>query len=818
MSLENGRRLGPYEIVGLLGAGGMGEVYRARDTRLHREVAVKVLSQSFVADPEWVARFEREARATAALQHPNVVTIHDYGIDGIPFLVTELLEGNTLEDRLASSPVPPRRALAWSRQILRGLAAAHARGIIHRDLKPSNIFIAADDSVKVLDFGLAKMVDYAGADSPTARLSRADTVLGTPGYMSPEQVRGEFLDARSDIFSFAVVLQEMLTGQSPFLRPTIAETVSATLRDDPPPLASPPHSAALAATLFRCLDKSAEERFHSAHDLGLHLESIELSGESGPQKKRLPVQPVQLQQVTYHRGNVLQARFARDGSIVYGAAWGDRPAEVFVSHAGSPDSRPLGIAGSVHAVSSTGELAVSLGRRSEIGFLSVGTLARVGIAGGAPRPIANNIYEADWSPDGKQLAVVRGSEGGYRIEFPIGKTLYESSGWMSHLRFSPEGDRLAFLQHQFSGDNHGHVQTVDLSGHSERLTGDLYTSWGLAWHPLTGEIWYSAAPPINGGLGSNVMIYGVAPGKTPREVFASVGAVILHDISREGAVLLAHEILRRNVVAHTDGTDRELSWYDWSFPMRLSPDGSTLLFEEQGVASGGRYAFYVRDTTGGPAIRLDDGRGRDLSSDGAFVLALTNDPPERLLIVPTGAGDVREIAVAGIEHFMTARFLPGEEEVVLVASRPSEGPRLWKVSVQGGEPQPISQDDIASWFFFGVSPDGQWVAAIRADQTPMLYPTNGGEARRIHGAEEGDFPVHWSRQEELLVCRRESKRSLIYALDLQSGQRTLVHTLAPMDPAGVEGVYPIHFGADYDTYVFGYRIMMSSLFLATGLT
>src|SRR5687767_267776 len=247
VSIPNGTRLGPYEIVRPIGAGGMGEVYRATDTRLRRDVAIKILPQSFVADASRLARFEQEARATAALRHPNVLTIHDFGTDGLPYLVTELLDGETLAEALADGPVSLRRATGWSLQILRAMSAAHLAGIIHRDLKPANIFITKEGTVKVLDFGLAKVLDdrEVQRDAPTVAYSAPGMVVGTLGYMSPEQIRGDAVDARSDIFSFAVVLHEMLTGRAPFVRGSSAETMSAILRDDPAPLGSPPHPRVL---------------------------------------------------------------------------------------------------------------------------------------------------------------------------------------------------------------------------------------------------------------------------------------------------------------------------------------------------------------------------------------------------------------------------------------------------------------------------------------------------------------------------------------------------------------------------------------------
>ncbi len=816
--MANGRRLGPYEILAAIGAGGMGEVYRASDTRLRREVAIKILPESFVTDHSRLARFAQEARATAALRHPNVVTVYDFATDEVPYLVTELLEGETLADVLARGPATARRAVGWSIQILRGVSAAHAVGIVHRDLKPANIFITSDGTVKVLDFGLAKVIESRDAlnDAPTLASSDPGTVVGTVAYMSPEQVRGDALDARSDIFSFAVVLFEMLTGKTPFARRTSPETTSAILRDDPPRLESPPHPQTLAETVARCLDKSPEARFHSAHDLALHLETIDVGTSSSRVTAMRSNSPV-TRQITFLNGTILQARFGPDGSIVYGASWGDRPAELFVSHRGMPDSRSLGINGSIHSVTQNGELAVSLARQNEAGFLSRGTLARVPMAGGVPRPIANEIHEADWAPDGRQLAITRHYEQGFRIEYPIGHTLYESSSWFSHLRFSPTGDRLAFLEHPYGGDNYGHVMMLDLDGRAERLSDDLYVSWGLAWHPITGEIWYSAAS-VNADAGRTILIFGVDRDGKTREVYSALGSVFLQDIAADGTLLVTHEILRRRIRGRFGGTESDLSWFDWSFPTALSCDGKRMLFEEQGVASGGRYTIYLRDTSGGAAIRLEEAHGCDITSDVQRVLAFSNGERKKLLIIPTGAGEVEEIPVEGIDHFLAARYLPGEEEIVLIGSRGEEGTRLWRMSARGGTAQPFSPEGIASYVSITVSPDGKWVAAVSGNQVPMIYSVRGDAApREIKGVERGEVPIFWRDEEHIFVARGEDNRSVIFDLNIKSGERTVAHTLAPPDVSGVQSIFPIFF-SDENSCVYSYRLMLSSLFVVSGVT
>src|SRR5262245_14338639 len=279
MALSNGTRLGPYQIVAPIGAGGMGEVYRARDDRLHRDVAIKVLPEAFARDPDRRARFEREAQAIAGLSHPNILAIFDVGLDAdVTYAVTELLDGETLRERLAGGPIPLRKSVEYASQIARGLSAAHDKGIVHRDLKPENVFLVADGRVKVLDFGLARAdaTVPAGTSVTVAAATDPGTVLGTVGYMSPEQVRAQSVDARTDIFALGAVLYEMVTGARAFQRDTPAETMTAILREDVPDLVEaradvPP---ALDRIVRHCLEKNPAERFRSAGDVAFALDTI----------------------------------------------------------------------------------------------------------------------------------------------------------------------------------------------------------------------------------------------------------------------------------------------------------------------------------------------------------------------------------------------------------------------------------------------------------------------------------------------------------------------------------------------------------------
>ncbi len=501
MSLSPGSRLGPYEIVAALGAGGMGEVYRARDSRLGREVAVKVLPGDLSTDQDRVRRFEQEARSASALDHPNIITIYDIGsADSTLYIAMQYVEGKTLRELLSSGPLPTKKVLEISVQIAEGLAKAHAAGIIHRDLKPENVMVSKDGFVKILDFGLAKLTapqnEEQLSELPTAMAdTRPGMVMGTVGYMSPEQASGKALDFRSDQFSFGSILYELSTGKRAFQRSTTAETLTAIIREEPEPVGAvnPRAPAPLRWIVERCLAKDPDERFGTTRDLARDIASIRdhlsdavvVSGEAqaaAPAARRMRLwpflfgagllaavalvsfslgrraektQPPSFRQLTFRRGTISSARFAPDGQTdLYGASLEGKPTEIFVSRPESPESRPFGMPGaSVLAVSKSGEMALSLGQHIVAPFTTSGTLARVSVAGGAaPREILEDAQWADWAPDGSNLAIVRDVGGRNRLEFPIGKVLFETAGWISHPRVSPRGDEVAYIDHPARGE------------------------------------------------------------------------------------------------------------------------------------------------------------------------------------------------------------------------------------------------------------------------------------------------------------------------------------------------------------------------------
>jgi hypothetical protein len=604
----------------------MGEVYRARDPRLGRDIALKVLPAAWSADVGRLHRFEQEARAAAALNHPNILAVHDIGSqDGAPYIVSEVLDGATLRERLRNGPLPLRKAIEYAQQIARGLAAAHDKGIVHRDLKPENIFITDDGRVKILDFGLAKLTrpESVGDGQTLTQTLASDpgTILGTVGYMSPEQVRGKPADARSDLFSFGAILYEMLSGKRAFHGESAAETMSAILKEEPPELTETNRNVppALERIVRHCLEKNPQERFHSAHDVAFDLELM--SGISGPSKTgiesvrtlprmgtrsaavlaglvlaafligmavrggRVRQQP-SFQQVTFRRGHVSAARFAPDGqAVIYSAAWQGKPYEVFTTVAGSTESRALGLGDTdLLAVSTVGELAVRTDPHALSPVMTAGMLGRTSLAGGVPREVMDGVQWADWSPDGKNLAIVHDAAGRARLEFPPGKVLYETGGWISSARFSPAGDRIAFLDHPSRTGDPGNVVVTTVSGERQVLSTGWVSLQGLAWSPHGDEVWFTGTR-----AGANRSIYGISVKGKERLVLRTPNTLTLHDTTRDGRVLMNVDVWRVGITALPPGASQEqdLTWADFSATRDLSPDCKLLLFDETGEAGGG---------------------------------------------------------------------------------------------------------------------------------------------------------------------------------------------------------------------------------------
>jgi serine/threonine protein kinase len=848
--------LGPYKIVAPIGAGGMGEVYRAVDTRLGREVAVKVLSSSISRDAEALQRFEQEARASGMLNHPNIVALYDIGSEGeVHYIVSELLEGESVRARIRQGPIPARKAADYASQIARGLAAAHAKGIIHRDLKPENLFITRDGQVKILDFGLAKLVrplfggnERVDDDAPTLPASPTEPgrILGTVGYMAPEQIRGNGGDHRSDIFSFGSILFEMLTGRPAFRGESPIETLNSILKDEPPEfydldIRVPP---ALERAVRHCLEKNPEERFQTARDLAFDLGAISgltsraLSYRMFPRVRirRLvvpialllmlalaigagyllgehhgSVAPATFKRLTFRSGSIFSARFAPDGETVfYGASWMGKPFTVFSTRSDSPESRDLGFGTSdLLSISSTGQMALSLGRHP-IGYLRFsGTLAQAALSGGAPREILEDVEAADWSPDGKALAIVRTLDGACQLEYPIGKVLYRTIGWISNPRFSPEGDAIAFLDHPFLNDDRGTISIVDLAGHKSTVGHEWQSVAGLAWWPDGKELWLAAEQP---GTGRALHAVSRRNGRE-RLITTSAGPIALQDIGPDGRVLVTQETLRAGILAQTVGDihERDLSWLDFSAVRDISNDGKTILFSESGQAGGAIYGVYVRSIDGSPAIRLGDGTSEALSPDGRWVLSIPrNQKPAQIVMLPTRAGQPRAITHDAISH-RNARWFPDGSRILFQGNQPNRPTRVWVQNIDGSAPRPITPENVTGGL---LTPDGREVLVRSSDRKYYFYPVDGGEPRQTTAVHGGDVPVRFSSDGKTLYAGTFGKiPALLYHIDLASGERTIWREAVPDDAAGLISVGPILVTPDGETSVYSYTRYLTDLYL-----
>ena len=863
---DSPRRIGQYEIVTLIGVGAMGEVYRAHDTKLNRQVALKVLPPLFALDPDRVARFRREAQVLAALNHPHIASIYGFEeAEGVQALALELVEGSTLADRLERGPLPAEEVLSLGRQIAEALEAAHEKGIIHRDLKPANIKITAASVVKVLDFGLAKVFEgasgaqLAAAPTLTATIDRERTILGTPAYMSPEQARGRVLDKRTDVWSFGCVLFEMLTGRPAFADETISDTIAHVLERDVDWRALPPWTPVRFQDLLRrCLQKDVTRRVRDIGDVRLELEEAlapsnahtaaqsalgpgnttrnsRLSGavtlvtllalavlatayfmgrgRNGPQPA--------FRQLTFRHGTIGGARLAADGqTAVYRAAWAGGPPELFIIRPESRQSGSLGLLNAgIYSVSSRGDLAVALGCRLNWGEC-LGTLAQVPITGGSPREMVKDVLVADWSPDGQNLAVVSFTGDTYRLHYPIDKVLYEPQGWISAARVSPGADRIAFLDHDHLGDTGGSVSVVDLDGRKTTLSSQWKSLQGLAWSRDGDEVWFTGSRT---GKGGSSMLYAVTLSGRERAVFSSPGALKLNDISRDGRVLLTRGTTRGGVIVlGADGTrERDLSWLDYSTVADLSADGRTLLFYEWGEGVGARPTVFLRKTDGSDAVRLGEGRPLALSPDARWVVAVREDTPQQMVLLPAGPGEAKRMPRGAIvEYFDWAAWSPEGRRVYFAAREAGDIRRTYVQDVDGGDPRAVTPNGFVG---MALSPDGRMITAVdRYGEYYVCAVDQPTEPRPLAGYRDGDVPLQFSGDGRSLYVREAGNLVLrIHTLDIATGTRQLWKELVPPDPTVLIDIGSdpgqIRISPDGKAYAYTYWTFQGELYLAQGL-
>jgi tRNA A-37 threonylcarbamoyl transferase component Bud32/Tol biopolymer transport system component len=862
-----GSSLCQYRIEGKLGAGGMGAVYRALDTRLDRPIALKVLAPGAIANPDRRRRFAQEAKTASSLNHPNIVTIYDIAndsIDGerVDFIAMELVGGQTLERLLAVRRLSIKEAVAYGAQIADALAAAHAAGIIHRDIKPSNIMATDLGLVKVLDFGLAKITEAQAASVdafantqilPESLHTEEGIILGTVAYMSPEQAEGKRLDPRTDIFSFGSLLYEMVTGRRAFPGETRMSMLSAVLCKEPEPLDAAAIRAPreLEILIQRCLRKEPEKRWQSMADLKVALDEILdglKSGASGsavvarPEPAAVPAKvgltrrgwipaalggaaagaiggtylerrlahsdPPSFQRLTFRRGDIVCAKFAPGGAVVYGAEWDGAPATLYSVQPGGREGRPLGLpAGIVLSISRSGEMAILKGA-PEMG--DEGTLARVPFSGGTPRDILENVSAADWAPGGESMAVARQVNGRRRIEYPIGKVLVENEGRTPPvIGVSPDGLLVAFFEfdvevgdYSLSVAGSGRPKTV--LSHGWRATG------GLSWSPKGDEIWFSGSQ-----AGEDPALYAVNLSGRERVLAHMPGFTLLLDADREGRALMTSSNSRIAIHCMAPGAREEavLSWLDASYLYEMSGDGRSILFVELSDGEGRNSGIYLRLTDGSPAVKLGYGNRPTLSPDGKLVLCIRRDrAASQLVLLPTGAGEPTALPADGI-RYESAEWMPDGKIVLVTGSDGKRAARSYLRDVASGAARPVTPEGTRA---LKVSPDGRWVVIAEAGKL-LIRGLEGGDARQIWDAP--GTPIRWSGDGRFLYLRQDlpgTDTVRIQRLEIATGRPQLVRELRPPEP-GAHFLGAVAVSADGRSYAYSYQRDLAVLYLVRGL-
>jgi Tol biopolymer transport system component len=771
MALSPGNHLGPYEVVSLIAAGGMGEVYRGRDLRLGRDVAVKVLPSRFARDEEALSRFEREARAVAALSHPNILAIHDFGTqDDTPFAVTELLEGETLRTRVSRGAVPWRRAIEIAMAVAEGLAAAHAKGIVHRDLKPGNIFLTSDGRVKILDFGLARQDPEVTPDGETMAVSgdktEPGTLLGTVGYMSPEQVRARPADARSDIFSLGCVLYEMLTGERAFERDSPADTMVSILTVEPPSLEVVKQlPLELDRVVRRCLEKNPEERFQSARDLAFALRGL-LSETEHPMRvlrasgrwRQLPwnwiagallcaaigfaagkllaparqmpgLEPARLVYLTYS-GQDTSPAASPDGKMIAFTSSRDGAKRIWLKQLQGGEEIPI-TSGPDDFPRFSPDGSTILFSHTEGDYNSLYCVAAVG---GATRKVVDDVVDGDWSPDGRQITFIRWQSAPGKLGSIVGvaasdgasarHAVFVPNRYLMYPRYSPDGRQIAVVEARGSALATRSIYLVDVAGGTVRAmppaaAGGYLSS--VAWVGTGAEIVYAQADSVaaaTAGSASRIIRQDVQSGRG-RTVFWNPKNIRILDMVgdghlafdacsprvnlREGSTPAAGAVFQR-WLTHGNSTDRQPVY---------SPDGEWLLFSSN--RSGNLDLWQVSTRTGSiRRVTADNAEDWDPAylNGGRQILWSSNRSGHfEIWTAQADGSGARQVTHDGKDAQNPSATPDGRW--VVYASYHSEAAGLWKIPLEGGTPVRLAP---APSGIPDVSPDGEHVLYLTTPQ------------------------------------------------------------------------------------------------------
>jgi hypothetical protein len=853
-----GKTISHYRIVSRLGEGGA--AYKAEDRRSGLTVLFRFLPEEFSTDPQASAQFVQMADSVAALSHRHVGELYELGVwEGRHFCVTEFPDGETLAQRIAGHPVVFRELLDLAVQISDALEAAHSAGLIHGDLQPAKIYVTRQGNARLADFGVAGWLPEGAAAG---------------GYQAPEQLRGERPDAPCDLFSLGAILYEMATGQPPFSGPDPGAIRRAILEQDVPPAsqANPDLPVRFDDIVSKALEKDRDLRYQGAAEMRTDLRRLRRDWDSdrvaatraalvdaaslqakamasglpgaaetaAPPRSKLGMglgfvlalvlgaaagvvglrylrhlapQPVTaFHPLTFRQGRIESARFgAKGGTIFYTAAWDGAAPRVFSVSTGSPESVPLAPRDAkILSVSHSNELAILEDVHPAGDGRTEGNLVNMALDGVAGQPILKNVENADWSPAGKSIAVVRRVDGKDRLEYPIGKVLEQTAGWIGDPRFLSDGASIAFVEHPAPGSDAGSVDVVSIAGEKKVLSAGWSSVRGLAWSPTGKEIWFTAARQGVRRLYAVNLV-----GKT-RQLAASAGSLRLEDVAADGRALLAREDSRWQMAEVTPGqaNEQDLSWLSGSELRDVSADGKTILFNEMGPAGGTEESIYVRGTDSLPATRLGAGRALAISPDGKFALAATIGARSHLMLLPIGAGARVDLPAAAVTHVWAA-WLPGGKRFVFLGRQPGQRLQLFVEDVTRHEPQAISPPGLGP--SAALSTNGQLVAAIGPDGKGYLYPVDGGRVVMVHGLTSDDTIVGWTRYGNGLYVAEGALPVKVFRLSLVSGAKTPLYQLAPASPAGVVRLRTIRVTPDGRLCVFSYCRTLSHLYLAEGL-
>ena len=843
-----------YRIERELGAGGMATVYLAHDVKHDRNVALKVLKPELAA-VLGADRFVVEIKTTASLQHPNILPLFDSGeAGGFLYYVMPFIEGETLRAKLdRETQLGIDEAVNITCEVAGALDYGHRHGVIHRDIKPENILLH-DGRPMVADFGIALAVSAAAG----GRMTETGLSLGTPHYMSPEQATAaKEITARSDIYSLGSVLYEMLAGDPPHTGASAQQIIMKIVTEEAAPVTKtrksvPPN---VAAAVTKALERLPADRFEHAKDFadalknpafgattlhgvtvappasrwtwalaaglvgGIILAAVGaragilgfLVGGSAGDKA---LDRVSFTQRTFGSEAVFTARFARDGeTIVYSAAAEGSVPRLYVIRSDYPEPRAFGDSAThLLSVSSRDELAVLVRARFLAHRLFNGTLARMPMGGGAPREILADVRDADWAPDGSDLAVIHRVGGKDRLEFPVGKVLYQSAGYLSDLRFSRAGDRIAFFEHPSMWDDRGSVAFVDLKGQHRMLSDGYWGLEGLAWSSDGKRIVFGGA--LEGGF---YQIHSVTLNGVAHLVLPSAGTVTVQDVSASGHWLLTRDDAFKRMMGKSPGAqvERDLSWLDNSSNAVISHDGQLLAFEDEAADAGANYAVMIRKTDGSPATRLGEGGVRDLSADKQWALSTIQSTPQTLMLYPTGPGQPRLLDRGEFQFYTDAKFLPDGKNLVVCGNKPAHAARCYVRPIEAGTLRPISPEGTGqAW----VSPDGLTILSQTADGTFTIFPLDGSAARPVAGLSASDVVVRWDPDgKSVWVTHANEIPFRVERVDLASGRRTPLLSGMRVGRPGLLDIESLTLADDGQSYAYIGSEYVSHIFEVRGM-